>query len=298
MRHYIIIIIFSIITASLLLYTNQKPTIYPNIHVNIGNFFCVYFFNMGKSFVKGNDYITSSTLDILPKKVILNNTIREQLVQNNFTLEELDNEALKHTPEGMWFICNDRRFLFWKIMKPQVHDILTRVLHYPKTHENVIIHFRCSDVPFQRHHKYMLQRFAYFDDILKRINVNHRNIIIVSCNDYRANHQQQTMCKSIIERLRTHLTKSGYYVQTRCSSILDDFAFMFSATAVISTGGSFSFMSGFFGATRFFSEGHYRDGNENCTICSDWLVSGYSIPHSNISNYFDKEDVFNKLLSN
>ena len=72
---------------------------------------------------------------------------------------------------------------------------------------------------------------------------------------------------------------------------------LFYAPAVISTGGSYSFMSGFFGNGIFLSTEHRDTKNTNrCNGCDNYMLSGYNIDHDKVTDYLEINKVL-KLLN-
>jgi hypothetical protein len=100
------------------------------------------------------------------------------------------------------------------------------------------------------------------------------------------------------KKASNYLKKHGYNINIICSSNIDDFILLFYAPAVISSGSSYSFMSGFFGNGKLISEGHFNEENSlesNCSICDNWLKKKNSILHKNINSYHETKIVINLL---
>lgn len=296
-------IISLLVIISLFAFSETEDNRPNHVKMNIGNFLCMYFFEMALAFLDGKDFHYKPTsLKALPTMIPFDSEVKKNLEQHNFTIEELHNEEKKHTMAGMWYISNSRRHLFWKILKPKVNSVLNemfRQMGLVTRHEHPVIHFRCSDVPFARHNKYMLQNFAYFRNVLEKTGVRDKDheIIIVSCNDYRAGRKEQNICKNLIHHLQGYINGLGYRTLTKCGPNMEDFAFIFYSPLVISTGGSFAFMSGFFGNGEFYSEGHVSPDNkgETCGDCNEWMITGYSITHNQVPDYYNIDEVVRKL---
>jgi hypothetical protein len=278
-----------------------------NIKLNMGNYLVIYFYLMGKSFLEGNNfYYKHKNFDFikdLPSKVKLNVDIRNKLIENNFTIDELVKEEKKIILVAMWTIINKRREQFWLIMKPQIHSILDKTLRKNNLYKKIdcpVIHFRCSDIPFIRNGYYFFQKYKFFKDSLneikKKLNINYKKVILLSCNFHKSTDLNSEKCNIYAESLKTYLENLGYIVDVKCSSNLEDFATIFYAPAIISTCSSFSFMSGFFSDGLFISEGHYASGsNIKCNDCGDWLKNGYSIEHHDVMDYYDTDSVIKML---
>jgi hypothetical protein len=93
----------------------------------------------------------------------------------------------------------------------------------------------------------------------------------------------------------SYLKTLGYTATVKCSKIDEDFATLFYAPAVIGTGGSFSFMAGFFSDGLFFSS-MYDEGKDRELKDSDgWLLNGYTLKHSEVADYYDTNTVIKSL---
>jgi hypothetical protein len=97
--------------------------------------------------------------------------------------------------------------------------------------------------------------------------------------------------------LQNFLQDKGYTIEVVFNSNLDDFSMLFYSPAVISTGSSFSFMSGYFSEGIYLTEGHYHENyNGSTSLCTaKFIKRNYSINHSNIKDYNDTEKII-KLL--
>lgn len=308
------IIIFLLITFLFYLsnifihnFTLEKFT---NIKLNIGNYLVLYFYQMGKTFLEGSDfYYIEKNIDFiqhLPSYVPLNIKIYQELIDNKFTIKELETEEKEIIMVAMWTIINKRREKFWLIMKPLINEILENALqesNLKKKVEYPVIHFRCSDTPFVKNGYYFFQKYKFFTDALTEIKKekkeDYKKVILLSCNFHKSNDKNSNTCNIYAESLKKYLEKSGYETIIECKTNIEDFATIFYAPAIISTCSSFSFIAGFFSNGIFISEGHYNcndDNSKKCIDCGDWLKYGYSIPHKDIIDYYDTETVI-KILS-
>lgn len=172
-------------------------------------------------------------------------------------------------------------------------------------HNNPIIHFRCADAPFIRHFMYHLPKYEFYNNALKKIyngsdnsNIN-KEIILLSCNDHYADNKMKESCKKYSDLLVQYLDKNEYNTKIECNAQLIDLAKIFYAPAVISTGSSFSFISGFLGNGIFITLDHIveEDTQKKCTVCNDWMLKG-KIKHKDIANYYNIDEVQKILESN
>lgn len=273
-----------------------------NISADLGNRLCLNFTHMLQSFLKKEDYRPEKTdipfLKDFPT-IPYDSSIHKKLIKKNIDLSYL--EFFAKDP-SLWSIEEKKREETWDIIHKIVHNTLDEMFRKNGIVKEVkypVIHFRCSDVPFIKHFHYHLQKYSYFKDSLEEIKktMKYDTVILVSCSFHNAGKDNQEKCNIYIDSLKSYLESIGYKVIVQCDTNVDDFATMFYAPAVISTGGSFSFMSGYFGNGIFISEGHYQEGKEDtkCKTCRSWLKSGYSIEHKDVKDYYDTESVIEKL---
>jgi hypothetical protein len=265
---------------------------------DIGNYLSVYFVYIAIAFLQKRDfkftYIDKPFLQHLPLYIKFNQDIYDKLRKEGFTYIEL-NLSIKH---GLWQVKNNRIEKFWLIMKPLMKEIIDNALKKSGLYKKVqypVIHFRCSDIPFIRHKQYKLQKYTFYRDSLNNIkkqsSVNYDTVILLTSNVHRSNINNKKACDIYLNGIKNYIESIGYKVIIQSKSKEEDFATLFYAPVVISPGSSFSFMGGFFNDGLFISEGH----QSLCTNCGKWLVSGYSIDHKKVKNYYDTSNVLSIL---
>jgi len=163
-----------------------------------------------------------------------------------------------------------------------------------------IIHFRCSDVPFEKNNHYPLQKFQYYYDSIKEIKskgINVDEIMILYNNTHRSNDKNGATCNTYVEMLREYIRQNlNIHTKVYSRSSLEDFADIFYAPAVISTSGSFSFMSGFFGDGYFIAP-CVIDENLDVENIS-WLKTKYMIHHNIVNDFYDIDEIRQHFYSN
>ena len=313
MKKIYLLIVFFIILLLFINYYSINNAInkenFENIKVDIGNFLCSYFYNISLHFIEGKDYFQEipeyDFVKYLPKHVKVDGNLRQKLIENHFTKEVLTEEMNNNTILGTWFINNDRIALYWEIMKPFVYKTLDNAFQQSKlketaideTQDTICIHFRCSDVPFIRSPHYHLQKYSFFKKCLEDISyLNYKKIKFISCSFHKSQENTKNECDKYIADLVQYLSQLGYVVEIQCKSNIEDFAYLFYAPVTISTGGSYSFMSGFFGNGIFMAEGHDNEEfpEKKCTSCN-WLKHGHSLSHSLVKDYMDTDNVISLL---
>lgn len=304
----IFILIIFFYTINKILFINKINENFENIDLNIGNYLVVYFYLISKSFLQGKDFYYKHKnykfVNDLPSYIPLNKTIQNQLINNNFTLEELIIEEKRIILVGMWTILNKRREQLWLIMKPLINEILDNAFKKNNLKKEInypVIHFRCSDTPFNRNGYYFFQKYRFFkdslDDIKKKTNINSKKVKLLSCNFHKSNDKNSKTCNLYANSLKDYLENIGYNIDIQCDSNIDDLATIFYAPAIISTSSSFSFIGGFFSNGIFISEGHYNcdKKTERCNDCGEWLMKDYSIDHIDVEDYYDTTNVIELL---
>lgn len=306
-----ICIIILLIIVFVNVYVIKQIEKFTNISLDIGNFLCMYFYNAALQFINGTDCVQEvpeeEFLKYFPAFLPLDTKIQQEFITNGFTKEELEKEMNYNTIGGTWLINNNRRELFWVIMRPYVNKILENAFvltglkenAIENTKETICIHFRCSDVPFIRHNQYHLQKYSYFKKCLEEVShLGYKKIKLVSCSFHRSMEDNQKACTKYIDSLVQYLSSLGYSVEIQCKSNIEDFATLFYAPVSISTGSSYSFMSGYFGNGIFMAEGHYIDDEKipvsQCTNCK-WLKHGHCLKHSDVKDYYDTDAVIKSL---
>lgn len=154
----------------------------------------------------------------------------------------------------------------WKRLKPALAtklrkeaklDVSLRQINSKKG--IAIIHFRCSDVPFEVHPSYALLPKTYYEyvaEILK-MQFNIHTIILLNCNSHRSDVNRMHMCYDFLnviqEWLSEYLPNVQFIQDTQCKPIEKDWQSMIDSEVLISTGGSFSFVVGILKGKNFIS---------------------------------------------
>lgn len=220
---------------------------------------------------------------------------------------EITEDKLNQIGGNVIWHCNHNWLIdMWTILKPKIHHILSDALSksgLSSIHNKYpIIHLRCADVPFSKHFHYFLQRYDFFKQALMRVNFSNnpdKTIIITSCSTHLSGEREQESCSKYVKNLMDYLDSEGYNCITQCKTNVEDFADIFYAPFVISTGGSFSFISGFFGDGEFVSTEHKEENKSTCnnTNCNRVFMKGYNISHSMVDSYYDVDIVHKILIS-
>jgi len=305
-----IILLFSVILIILLYLIYKKKGLNlegaEDVPLTVGNYTCQYFHKLAVSILKKEDYRRElpdyDFIKYLPSHLPYKyDNIRNEFLKNGIDLNYF--ETIQTNDVSTWCLKDQKSEKIWTIMKPLIQEIyddafsksgLVKKIEYP------VIHFRCADTPFNLHRQYHFQKYEFYkkalNDISKKIK-KYDTIIISYCNSHFSNDNDKAKCDIYSESLAKYLVSIGYKSIIKCQSNLDDFATMYYAPAVISSGSSYSFMSGFFGKGLFISSGHQDEGEPEFDGIGDWLYNGYNVMHSEVPDYYDTDSVI-KILSN
>lgn len=309
---YILLIICAFLLLCLYFIKTTEGNSESNPPIHMGNYLCRYFYNLGKCIHEKKDFefdVPDSIEFIknLPKKLKYNKEFES--IRNEMAAGQIDDQWFIHgqpNDYGAFEMKDVKTEKFWLALKPLAHKIMDKaftVSNMVKTVNNPVIHFRCADVPFSKHPGYLFQKYTFFRDALAEITKQTKKydkITMSYCNTHRSGQTEKESCDIYAKSITKYVESLGYKVDVQCNEYVDDFAIMFYAPAVISTGSSFSFMAGFFGKGVFISGGHQfyesPEQNEYLNDIGDWLFKGYNISHSSVDNYTDTESVI-KMLS-
>jgi hypothetical protein len=311
MKYILLIIILLLLVILFIIYnetsTESFNTVHESINTNIGNQVCIYFYRLGQSIFKEEDFTYNENSDKfflkdLPRYITYDNKLK--YIRNQLLLK-LPVDFLNHiNPDGLWEILNSQREYFWLCMKDLLYNILNDTFikcDLVKNIEYPIIHFRCSDGPHNKHPNYKFQYYNFYGDalnyIIKNTGINYKKVYICYSNSWGSYGSNKESCDIYFNNMKEYIQSIGYEPLHLNGSDIDDFASMFYTPAVISPSSSFSFMSGFFGKGIFVSAGHYFNPDEKCTDCGYWLFQGYDLDHNQVYNYDDTDQVL-KLLRN
>ncbi len=282
---------------------------FENIPEDIGNYLSKYFYHYSVSLCKKEDFhyppSSHTLLKYLPETIPFDPDKHALFLAKGITLVKLEPVV----DISLWECTSDWILDLWLILKPTVQEILQSAIEQSgvSPSKKTILHFRCADTPFIKQSKYYLQRYDFFKECLTP---SDQEVTLMNCSTHRSGKEDQAACSDYVERLTALLTSLGYTVKVQCKTNVEDFADLFHAKKVISTGGSFSFMSGFFGkgvflSTSHRSEEHPADHPADPTVeptgcesdaCTRIFKKGYNIPHEKVESYHDTEKVYQLLI--
>jgi len=148
-----------------------------------------------------------------------------------------------------FFEDSQTKLAYWD----QVSSELRKCINYSledvnKTSHDVVIHMRCSDVPFQEKGHglslYHIQTLQYYDWALQHLNVtDEEEITVLATHKWKGNTENETVCHKWTNQLVKHLEQKNFRVRIQSESILQDFATLFYSKKSIGSCSSFCFMA-------------------------------------------------------
>lgn len=307
---YIVTIIFTLVLI-VILFMIVRKTFFSfhegaeNISSHLGNAVCAYFHHLIIAILKKKDFHynvpNEDFLKYFPTDIPYEfDKIYDELLEDGIDINYF--ETVQTYDLSTWCLKDNKSEKFWIILKPLVQKIYDNAFKKTRINKQVdypVIHFRCADTPFIKQPQYHFQKYGFYKkaltDIKKKIG-EFDKVIISYCNTHGSSKNNQEKCDIYVNSLVDYLKSIGYESILKCQTNVDDFAMMYYAPAVISSGSSFSFMSGFFGRGVFVSAGHQDEGKPEFKGIGDWLYNGYNVMHSDIADYYDTDNVI-KLLS-
>jgi len=313
--YVILLLLIILINLLFLLLFSVKKENFDNIKVDIGNELTVYFFELGKCILQKKNFeysklVTNENSNInehfffksLPSFIEYDfDDIYNSFHDHGLTYENvLDKVGDSYGGLTTFELVSNDRYYFWISMKPIVNKILNNTFEtsgLKRIVNNPIIHFRCSDTPFLRYSGYHLQYYSFFKEALQlissKLNKEIHEVDIMSCVSHKSDELQQKSCNTYASSLKEYLNNLGYKTNIICNSNIDDFANLFYSPAVITIGGSFSFIAGFFSNGIFIST--EADKGKLCDVCKDFVLYEYNLPHEDVKDYNDTNDVVTLL---
>jgi hypothetical protein len=257
----------------------------------------------------------------------------------HITIEEID--KIKKMPEkifsdiqnvGLWSLnrwpkdIQHHYMPFWSVNRQILNRFYSKHLNRG-TFANVelpVIHFRCSDIPFNRHRSYHIPKknmIVWVSSILKEKKMN--QAIFLTCNKHLSSSNEKQLCSKFKDIYIELFKNEGITLLPTCNDIRTDLAVMFYSPLLISlNGSSFSFSIGISKPPDQFITSNM--GEEVCDkrrgdFCEqpnrepytalpyalndqnvfDWkYFHEPPLLHSEIKDYYDLDEVRNKILFN
>lgn len=188
--------------------------------------------------------------------------------------------------------------LYWSSLRSFMQQIYVANLP-PIDIQHPVVHFRCSDSPFNKHNEYHIPKASSVTWMAQQIKKRGYNkITMLSCNSHRS--LDQNSCQKYSEYYAQIFSDAGIEVQTQCNSILFDFALMVHSPVLVAlNASSFSFMAGVAKDPNNFiscNMGKEIKGKYYLQTNADWVLDpAEPLLHSQVKDYNNTKDVIAKL---
>lgn len=271
---------------------------------SLGNSLCGYFYSVAQCWATGmEEGVSVDNMGLLGRYLPTSGLNRFARAELRSAMARVFSDAeFRRLGSGQRWrperIRPDTFVSFWGGMKGFVFTTLADALSKAGLEKRVdcpVLHFRCSDVPFVRHPGYHMPGKSYYEWCLERIGPTSELIILASYeHNIRDLDALAGASLAYTEFVAEVCSRHGINVTVRTESVLDDFSTLFHAPAVISTGSSFSFMSGF-SSGAYFTCQCIEEPNRVIKANLPWHYPGLPLLHSQVADYFDFHTVIEQL---
>ena len=278
----IIFIIFIFFKKNNLRETFTTSYVIPNYA--LGNILSHYFYHIALAWRNNKRLIVRSNksnnklVKKLPKMVILKESCPDFIRNYNFGVVDKAGVSL--------WIHQD----IWKYLIPIIYDTMSNISDLTIPSFDCVIHFRCSDIPFNRHKFYHLLKYEWYKKAinmcLKKQKIN--EIIILNCNT-NYTRDSNNLCLKWGKDLGNYLYK--YFkisYKILCNDVNEDFIIMKNSKCLISSGSSLSFFAGLSSKNLFIYPSTGTDYKiEKCHIMrnNSICIPKLFIKHNEVSDY-------------
>jgi hypothetical protein len=203
--------------------------------------------------------------------------------------------------------------LFWRAVQvplsAQVNKHLSPLApgHREQSAGQAVLHFRCSDVPFNRNPKYGFPRYRWWQRVLrKNLPADVTRCTILWSFVHRKDARDQDIANLYFADLLAFLKDDvlaplGVTLEHRAKhSALEDFEFMRGARLLVSGGSTFSWMAGLTGSAERVVVMEHLNCDRKKHPGSDWPNSFVEtasdlLPHEMVADYHDVPTVLGQL---
>jgi len=216
---------------------------------------------------------------------------------------ELSSYKSKH--DSTWNQINndgskkDNYLKYWQTIRSSMHRVYQQkiskiAVEYP------VLHFRCSDSPFNKHINYHMPKASRVKWMAQQIRARgYSKAILISCNQHRS--MDQNSCAVYIDFYTKILADAGIELEKQCNSIYQDFAMMVHSPLLVSmSASSFSFMAGVAKNPQDYiscNMGLEKDGKYIRQTAADWILDTQEpLLHKDVADYNNTADVITKLI--
>lgn len=187
---------------------------------------------------------------------------------------------------------------YWQTIRPIMREFYAEHL-MPINVTVPVVHFRCSDSPFNRNVQYHLTKSSSVSWIADQIKQRgFKNIILLSCSSHHT--MDKKSCAKYTKEYAQLFSKQGLQVSVQCNSVLHDFSMMVNSPLLISlNASSYSFMAGVAKNPKDYiscNMGIEINGKYHLQTQADWILDpNPPLLHSEVQDYSDTKTVTQKL---
>ena len=194
-------------------------------------------------------------------------------------------------------------FRYWKLCRPILNRMFKKYLKKVDV-KCPVFHFRCSDIPMNRHMMYHIPKRAAVEKMIRIVkDKGYSKIILLNCTThYTKSKRNGEMCREFCEYYVSIFKEHGVEVVIQCNSVVEDMATMFYCPLLFSmNNSSFSFVVG---VSRdpgtYVSTGLGKEYQDRYKCLEqkdvDWIVlSDVPLLHREVDNYYKFSEVREKL---
>lgn len=214
---------------------------------------------------------------------------------------------IKYDSEAVaaWHSVNDdgsakKNYLeFWQTVRPQTRTLYQHNIKDPGVVVPVV-HFRCSDSPFNKHRQYHLTKATTVKWMAEKIKERgYSEVILLNCNQHHS--QDRNSCAKYAKYYSKIFNDQGISVNEQCNSLMSDFALMvYSPLLITLNSSSLSFVAGIAKDPKDYISCNMgveqAGGNYVLQSQADWILSDEApLLHVQVPDYNDAQEVINKL---
>lgn len=187
---------------------------------------------------------------------------------------------------------------FWQSTRPLMQKTYNAYIK-PIDIDHPVVHFRCSDSPFNKNDKYHLPKVATVQWMAEQVkNRGYNKVTILCCNQHYR--MDKNSCGKYAEFYGQVFKDAGIDYSVECNSILKDFALMYYSPLLISLNqSSYSFMAGVAKDPKSWiscNMGIEREYGYVLQRDVDWILDQMEpLLHRDVTDYNDTKDVISKL---
>lgn len=221
-----------------------------------------------------------------------------------------DLPAVRPAGRWDWFVFDNETDAFWSSMRPLATRVLDAAFAKCGLDATVgapVIHFRCASAPLNRQSQYHFQRYSFYRAAARkyrrRFGAPLRRVHLLTCVADDVNRAGQTAaCTAYVSDLAAFLRAElgvEVLVSNCAHSMFEDFAIMYHAPFLVSTGSTMSLLPGLlrhaprrtFVSPRLFDEAsiainsHAPGRRTGCVGC-DWMLNNeHTLCHCEVEDY-------------